>query len=213
MATRYDERFFARIRGGCQRSAAVVAPIVYDAVRPETVVDVGCGEGWWGAAFQSLGVSVIGLDGSPPREPPIKIIPMDLSIPINPPPEGRADLAVCLEVAEHLPESRAESLVADLCALAPVVLFSAAQPHQGGVGHVNCQPPGYWVSLFGDHGYDCSGALRWLVWNEPDVEPWYKSNLLLCVKDGFGFLEGAAMFDAAMAHPFHVTHPDLWLTR
>ena len=47
------------------------------------------------------------------------------------------DLAMSHEVAEHLSAARAKSLVAEICALAPVVLFGAANSGQGGVDHMN----------------------------------------------------------------------------
>ena len=56
-------------------------------------------------------------------------------------PGTRYELAVCLEVAEHLNESSADNLILQLTNLANRVLFSAAIPGQGGLHHVNEQPP------------------------------------------------------------------------
>lgn len=68
-------------------------------------------------------------------------MPKDLTQPLS---LGRKfDLCVSMEVAEHLPPSRADSFVADLVGLAPVVLFSAAVPEQGGTNHLNEQWPDY----------------------------------------------------------------------
>ena len=53
------------------------------------------------------------------------------------------DLAISLEVGEHLPPACEETLVASLARIAPVVLFSAAVPQQGGNDHLNEQRPGY----------------------------------------------------------------------
>ena len=61
---------------------------------------------------------------------------------------GRFDLAISLEVAEHLAPQRSESLVRDLCALADVVLFAAAVPFQGGAGHVNERWQSWWAQRF-----------------------------------------------------------------
>jgi hypothetical protein len=54
-----------------------------------------------------------------------------------------------LECAEHLPAHRAAPLVEWLTKSAPIVVFSAAIPGQGGKGHINEQPPDYWNDLFG----------------------------------------------------------------
>ena len=50
--------------------------------------------------------------------------------------------------------------VADLVALAPVVLFSAAIPGQGGTGHIKEQWQDYWARLFVKHDYVALDFLR-----------------------------------------------------
>lgn len=177
MATEYDAAFFDLIREGCQRSAEAVVPRFKAHYRPRTVVDVGCGEGWWGKAFEDIDCQVTGIDG--PVDNPalddfrVHDLTERLTLPLG------FDLAISLEVAEHLPPERADTFVADLCALAPVVLFSAAIPGQGGHGHLNEQWPAYWVERFEANGYECSGALRWDIWDDDRVENWYRQNLMV----------------------------------
>lgn len=103
---------------------------------PGKVVDVGCATGYWLAAFSSRGVgSVLGIDGDyvdwgSLRIDPASFVAHDLThLPL--PVEDRFDLALCMEVAEHLPPESATPLVAELVRLAPLVLFSAAIPDQG----------------------------------------------------------------------------------
>jgi hypothetical protein len=62
------------------------------------------------------------------------------------------DLAYCFEVAEHVPPALGDRLVAHLADSAPVVVFTAAHPGQGGIGHVNEQPKAYWIERFDAHG-------------------------------------------------------------
>lgn len=201
-ATRYDARFYDRIRNGCRASAEATISAIRDRL-PEvwSVVDVGCGEGWWAAQFPD-GVRH-GFDGGQTPDAQIPVTTCDLTQRI--PTDDVYDLAICLEVAEHLPEASAGHLVAELVRLAPVVLFSAAMPRQGGTGHINCQPPAYWEALFASHGYGCDDELRFRIWNHPAVEPWYKSNLLLFS----AAFEPYANGDVAR----HVIHPELWLGR
>jgi len=208
----YDRVFYDTIRPGVQSSAAVVVPLVMDTIAPKLVVDVGCGEGWWAHEFTGHGCGVIGVDGQYVQGSPLgdRFIGHDLTRPMPPHLAGRFDLAVCLEVAEHLPATRAEGFVADLCGLAPTVLFSAAIPGQGGVGHVNEQPPGYWVGLFAGHGYAVSGALRWQMWNDTRVENWYKANMFVFAQDPDRF---PALFDTPLAPPWPVVHPILFDAR
>src|SRR5690606_7975348 len=93
----------------------------------------------------------------------------------------RFDLAISLEVAEHLPAERAAGFVVELVALAPVVLFSAAIPGQGGVNHINEQWPAYWASLFDRMGFAPIDIFRQAIWNDNRVAWWYKQNLVLYV--------------------------------
>jgi hypothetical protein len=81
------------------------------------------------------------------------------------------DLAVSLEVAEHLPPERGEGFVEDLCRLAPVVLFSAAVPGQGDpkhTGHLNERWQSYWASLFHERGYERAECVRPAIWEDPE---------------------------------------------
>jgi SAM-dependent methyltransferase len=166
-----------------ESSAAVVVPLVMGLVAPSSVVDFGCGEGIWLHRFADAGAAaVLGIDGSWARPrlqiPAHEFVEADLALRF--PALGRRfDLAVCLEVAEHLPASRAPALVAALVAAAPTVLFSAAIPGQDGTNHVNCQWPAYWAELFGDHGYRAVDCLRRQVWNSSEVAFYYQQNLLL----------------------------------
>jgi 2-polyprenyl-3-methyl-5-hydroxy-6-metoxy-1,4-benzoquinol methylase len=69
--------------------------------------------------------------------------------------EQDAELVLCLEVAEHIAEEMAIH-VANNVALAVrpggILIWSAAQPEQGGTGHINCQPKSYWLNLLTNCG-------------------------------------------------------------
>jgi hypothetical protein len=103
--------------------------------------------------------------------------PSDLSGDFQIP--GKFDLAICLEVAEHLPKERAAALVGRLTAAAPVVLFSAAVPGQGGTDHINERWPGYWRRLFNDQGYSMLDPIRPLIREDRRVRWWYRQNIVM----------------------------------
>lgn len=215
--TAYNKAFYDTIRPGTQASAAVVAPLLLTKLKMKSatvlnVIDVGCGEGWWAQAFADLGHEVIGMDGGYVRDSPLgeRFLPHDIAHPLPVHLARRFDLAVCLEVAEHLPESRAASFVAELCGLAPVVLFSAAIPGQGGTGHINEQWPAYWLSHFEANGYAVSGALRWDIWDDDRVENWYRQNLLVAAKDPKSL---PLIFKTPLAPVWPVVHPVLYNAR
>jgi SAM-dependent methyltransferase len=179
----YAASFFSGHRDGSARSAAVVVPLVLQTFEVASVIDVGCGIGTWLAEFARLGVTdYLGVDGDyVPREllriPADRFRTADLSR--FEPPERHFDLACSLEVAEHLPAERAEPFVATLVTLAPVVLFSAAIPHQGGTNHVNEQWQSYWGKLFEAKGYVGVDCIRPFVFNDDRVELWYRQNTIV----------------------------------
>ncbi len=179
----YDARFYSGQKSGSYRSARVIVPLLRALVPVKSVCDVGCGVGGWLRAFQESGTSdVQGLDGAYVDRAQLMIapelfIPTDLSQPFS--LERSFDLAISMEVAEHLLPDRAAGFVHDLTRLAPVVLFSAAVPYQGGTGHINEQWQDYWVRLFAGNGYQVFDVLRPLIWDKPEVQRFYCQNMLL----------------------------------
>ncbi|PWT85168.1 MAG: hypothetical protein C5B57_03460 [Blastocatellia bacterium] len=179
----YTDEFFAGHLEGSRRSARLIVPLIVDLVRPRRVVDVGCGRGTWLAVFRDHGAEeILGIDGEYVDRQHLEIaahefVACDLSSPIA--VDRRFDLVVSLEVAEHLPEGSADAFVEFLTRLAPVVLFSAAIPCQGGTNHVNEQWPDYWASRFEHRGYRTYDYIRDRIWDNPDVECWYAQNILL----------------------------------
>ena len=210
----YSYDFYDTVRDGALRSAQALVPQLLNLFAPKTVVDVGCGEGWWARTFEDVGqCTVLGVDGSPnaggalggPQRGRFQLT--DLSRPFG---VGRHDLALCLEVGEHLPAAAADGLISSLCQAAPVVVWSAAIPGQGGAGHINEQWPDYWVDKFAANGFTVSGALRWLIWDDPGIENWYRQNLLVAVADVEDYPD---LFVGAHTRPLPVVHPVLYDAR
>lgn len=183
MTQTYDCDFFSRNYVTASTSAEAVVPLVYEWIRPTSVVDLGCGTGSWLAEFRKHGAEDIrGIDGDYVDREMLRIpascfTAHDLQTKYV--GDRRFDLAMSLEVAEHLPEEHAPMLVESLTSLAPLVLFSAAIPHQGGVNHVNCQWPAFWAQLFDQHGFVAIDCLRARLWENEDVAWWYRQNILI----------------------------------
>lgn len=179
----YTKAFYERLRCGATRSAETIVPLVLQLLPVRSVVDVGCGDGSWLAVFRKLGVvDVLGIDGDY-LDRAILQIPqqhfqaLDLTKPLE---LGRVfDLAISLEVAEHLPPESAPSLVESLTRTAPAILFSAAIPNQGGDNHTNEQWPDKWAKLFQERGYVPLDCVRKRVWQNETVEHWYAQNTLM----------------------------------
>lgn len=179
----YDAVFFDHMVDGALESARVIVPLVMRLVEPKSVVDVGCGIGAWLKIVTEQGVEdILGLDGEYVDCSRLLIDPncfqkVDLQ---NPQALSRSfDLATCLEVGEHLPARSAPSLVKLLVDAAPLVLFSAAVPGQGGTHHVNEQWPQYWQNLFAQHGYEKLDPFRRHICFDRRVRWWYRQNIYL----------------------------------
>lgn len=164
-------------------SARKILKLIWPHLNPQSVLDVGCGVGTWLNISKELGAQrVQGLEGSDLKPEQLKIAPQEfLRTDLTNPPKIDCiyDLAVNLEVAEHLPKSSAQEFVKFLATHSRVVLFSAAPPAQGGEGHINEQWPKYWTELFAEQGFEAIDVLRSIIWNDAEVLTWYKQNLLL----------------------------------
>jgi SAM-dependent methyltransferase len=217
MASEYNEEFFRALREGALRSAEEIVPLVLDLIQPRSVIDIGCGTGTWLAVFVRHRITdYLGVDAFTPAgllEIPLdRFVEADLTQPLA---LGRSfDLAVSLEVAEHLPDSAAKTFIDSLTGLAPAVLFSAAIPGQGGTGHLNEQWLEYWSRLFADNGFGPIDAVRPRIWNNQRVEVWYAQNIILYVArfrpTEFQRLQPAVTISGV---PLAAVHPRLFAER
>lgn len=214
----YTKAFFEQLRIGAGRSAEAIVPLVLKLVHVGSVVDVGCGDGSWLAVFRKLGVEkILGIDGEYVTADIILQIPrgsflaLDLTKPFN--LQRTFDLAVSLEVAEHLPSVCADGFVESLTRLAPLVLFSAAIPFQGGENHINEQWPDKWAALFALHGYLPIDCIRKRIWENDAVEWWYAQNILLFAHPKLiqENVELRAEFDKTNAEQLRLVHPRKYL--
>jgi len=212
---RYDDRFFRARHAKTLHSATKVLGIVSRVV-PEirSAVDIGCGVGTWLSVLRKDDTfEVQGVDGNWVNRAHLQIpveffkqhdLTKDLQLP------RRYDLAISLEVAEHLPSHRAAPFVNLLTNLADFILFSAAIPYQGGRGHINEQWPDYWVKLFSERGYLVLDFIRPEIWNDSDITSWYKQNILFFVAaDKLPSLNLPA--ESASSSALSLVHPDTYL--
>jgi len=183
MAYVYDRSFFDYIDRGARRSAERMLRRGLVAFRPASVLDVGCGRGVWLSAWLAAGVPhVRGIDG-PYVEPDTLEVPADafvaadLSRPVD--LGERFDIVQSLEVAEHLPPAAADTFIDTLCRHGDIVMFSAAQPGQGGENHLNEQTVDYWRERFAAHGYAAFDPVRPIIRHVSEIEPWYRYNTLI----------------------------------
>lgn len=182
----YDREFFLETETLKEQSAPAVAAIVSSYVRSHSVFDLGCGSGTFLKAFVDLGRDGAGCDLRPDlaREKGLTVFPADVCVALR---HGkRYGLLLCFEVAEHIPARFSGQLVRNCCALSDRILFTAAPPGQGGVGHINEQPRDFWEGLFRESGYILETELAGDIKREMrarQVIGWLCDNLMLFRKE------------------------------
>lgn len=218
--TKYTRKFFNTDVAAWVSSADAALPLVFELTGvPSSVGDFGCGVGYWLRAAMDLGITdVRGFDGDYVERsqlciPPERFTAVDLTKPVD--PGRRFDLALCLEVGEHLPRSAAATLVGTLTRASDIILFSAAIPLQGGVDHINEQWPAYWAELFANHGYEAVDVVRRRIWNDERIRAHYKQNLILYVQRDrlHSMPELHASWESNGPHALPLVHPKVYFWR
>jgi cyclopropane fatty-acyl-phospholipid synthase-like methyltransferase len=185
-STVYDDKFYEKIKNNSGKCAVLMLPTIQKILpKLETMVDFGCGVGTWlEAAKQLFGVSILGIDGDYAIPNLVidksEFVPCDFNTTM---PSGidKKDLAISLEVGEHLNKDRAKPFVDAICQTSDYILFGAATPGQKGTHHVNEQPQSYWAKMFIDNGY-IPVDFRMKVILNYKISYWYRQNALLYVK-------------------------------
>ncbi|MEQ8758109.1 MAG: methyltransferase domain-containing protein [Coleofasciculus sp. G1-WW12-02] len=209
LAKKYNSNFFAAQKEGSYRSAKEYLAYFFSFYQPNSIVDFGCGTGTWLTAAHELGVKdLVGIDGGWIQDKKIneenicyKMINLEKPIKLD----RKFDLAISLEVAEHLSEIRAKSFVSDICSAADLVIFGAAIKCQDGVNHINEQWQSYWVNIFREQNYECIDFFRGKFWNDKNVNKDYVQNTFLYMKRGD---ERSQLLSTQEIHPIYdVCHP------
>lgn len=213
--TIYNKNFYEDQMDGSKMSASKIFPILFKEYFPSSVIDIGCGTGAWLKIALENGVKEIkGVDGDYVDYNSLQIpkdffIPKDISQIEFKDIGTRYDLAVSLEVAEHLDIKDSENFIKLLTELSDVVLFSAAVPYQGGTNHLNENWLEFWASLFKSFDFYPIDIIREKIWDDPDVCYWYKQNIMVFAKKEKA-KEIFSSFNKEKSVYTHI-HPELFL--
>jgi len=190
-------------RGPAQAAAAgVIVPVIVGKLNPTLVIDVGCGDGAWLREFKLHGVMGVGYDRQPEkRESGWRTERCDLE---DLKYISFCDVALCIEVAEHLSDDAGEQIIELLCNAAEAVVWGAAIPLIGGSGHINEQWPSYWAEEFERYGFMPHDDLRIALW-EANVDGWYPQDLLIYCKP-----EVAKRYNLTPTRLLDIVHPKVW---
>lgn len=184
----YSARYYqTMVEPYARHSAGPMARSIVSSFDPKSVIDIGCGSGALLVALRKLGVRKnLGLDASQAaldiaRARGLSTRKFDITTD-HLLYSACYDIAISMEVAEHLPADCADSYIALLSSLAPTVIFTAAHPGQGGIGHLNEQPPEYWIEKFKSHNLhpDTETVPKWQAdWRAAGVAEFYTNNLII----------------------------------
>ncbi len=217
----YGDAFYAEQFAESERSARAYVPWLLTWFEPQQVLDVGCGRGAWLKVFLEHGVGqAVGFDGPWNRaehmaDAKIEFRPIELDRSFA--GFTRVDLAVTLEVAEHLTPASSDTFVKSLVASSDAVMFGAAYPGQGGTDHINERRHSEWALLFAAEGYDVFDLFRPRFWSDRDVCYWYRQNTFLYLKRGSDvhrrFRERGAepLADLSFLDLVHPEQPPAWI--
>lgn len=205
----YSADWFAR-RAGYRPVYLRFAQAIDELWHPRSILDVGCGAGWllehWVCPSTGSGQArrcrAWGVDGSAAAlDAQSQVVrPCTVLFDLTAGPwllhDLLCDLAVSIEVAEHIPPEHVEGFLRWFDG-ADRVLLTAAPPGQGGNHHINEQPQSYWIALFEKRGlrYDLAGTEAWkaLARSKTKGCPWVVRNAMVFLKAG-------------VAQPFDIAH-------
>jgi SAM-dependent methyltransferase len=211
---KYSKSFYANQQKGIHNSEIIV-PLILEFIKPKSVIDVGCGVGHFLQSFKERGINnVLGVDGKIPEDKMLihncffKKVDLNVGIDVD----RKFDLALCLEVGEHLEPNRAKFLVKELTTLSDVIVFSSAIPGQGGTHHINEQFQSYWVDLFKEEDYVKIDCLRPRLWNNLNIDLCYRQNMFFFVRDislnNYKKLKCEGYCSLLM--PVNIVHPNMY---
>lgn len=185
----YSKDFFSYHKQLSLDSAKIIVKIFLNNININSVVDIGCGNGAWLRVFLDSGIkNILGYDLSDHDQntylinksfikTSTNILDKDFKI------SNEFDLALCLEVAEHIPKRYSKKLVECLTSHSSIIMFSAAIPGQKGVGHINEQPPSFWRNLFIEKNFMEIDFIRPQIWKNYYIAWWYRQNVTVFVSN------------------------------
>ncbi len=182
----YDEAWFRR-RFRYRSPYHRFTEAILEVLQPESVADVGCGMGWT-VEYLRTRLPCIGIEGTRTAlslmKPEVRRLVHLADLARDRPLPQMADyeLAVSIEVAEHIPEEDTGNFL-DWCTQGQRLLLTAARPAQPGVHHVNCRMPQWWRDRLGPRGWgyddDLTQAWKRAAFQRTHGCPWVVRNAMV----------------------------------
>lgn len=138
-----------------------------------SVLDLGCGNGYYLQEFRRAGIVCQGVDGNPDTQHGRVF---DLAFPQD---LGEWDWILSLEVGEHIPAEFEEVYLGNLVRHAGKgVVLSWAVPGQEGHGHVNCHSNDWVLEQMAARGFWSDLGMTLLLRRAATL-PWFPHTLMV----------------------------------
>ncbi len=181
-----------------------IARVLLTELSPQRLVEFGCGNGFILEAMRQAGVEVWGLDGSLHSRDALaegaraKFKLHDLRLPWC---GGTADLVICLETAQDLPEACLDTLLESLAAATERQCVFSAATHEQMRHAANGQPRHYWQGRAAEAGLwidePLTARLQARLKQELSSSWWLAENMMVLTKT-----RPAGALTPCEAHPF-----------
>lgn len=183
----YTKKYYAAINLDEAIQAKILAKAIEDLYHPKTMIDLGCGTGLYMKEFKC---DKSGLDISPEAfDQEVLMVDRSLvsfeDLRFEKESVTKRDLALCLEVVEHIGCEYADVLVKNITNYSDLIVMTAAGIGQAGLNHVNCQPQKYWDEKFEALGYQRQYHGEFEIINKVHQHPhtiWIIRNLMIYKK-------------------------------
>lgn len=194
-AWRYDQYSVEEIEKRTKVFNHGLANFLCKKIKPKSALEFGCGLGLY-LEYIAKNSSANELDGIEPNGicseiQNVKIHAVNLvdaGLPLN--LIKKWDLVFSIEVLEHIEYKHHQNIISFLTnSCNRVLVFSAAQPGQEGVGHIACRPLEEWINLIRNYGFELKNDLTYNIRQACDKKNInHRNNLLVFKRKNFNFL-------------------------
>jgi SAM-dependent methyltransferase/TolA-binding protein len=173
-------------------AATIVTRIIDRYLSPNSILDLGCGNGVWLDILSDDGqrqVQGVEEEAFAPLDLVVNPTLVTLSSVSRPLELDRTfDLVLCLNAPEIFKPQFADALIDNCCRHGDVILFGAGSPSQAMISYDDNIACSLCVELFRKQGYVDLDLVRPLLWHDARIPFRYRQGLLLFVKREFSRL-------------------------
>jgi ubiquinone/menaquinone biosynthesis C-methylase UbiE len=185
----YETSFYDSVSARAGLTAQEISELVGALFEPSNMIDIGCGDGVWSKTFLNdfpkIAVTAVDLPEAQFKflsrdSKNISIVRRNFEQEVNLPDEVY-DLAICVEVLEHLELQTAEKIMDYIATHSRFAIVSGATRGQGGTHHINENDQDYWVDSMRKRGMVAFDVVRPKLQKKDGIPSYYKNNIFLYI--------------------------------